>query len=94
MSDLTMRITRMAAVPAVCIRCGARLDLDQERYDECPSLGCLCENGPVEAKDALEALDTIMKLADPENDVGDRMTLTSCYEVAQDALKAKEKDHG
>lgn len=34
----------------------------------------------------VEALETIMKLADPENDVGDRMTLTSCFEVARDAL--------
>lgn len=86
-----MGLARMAAVPAVCIRCGAQLDFDQERYEACPSLGCLCEGGPVEAKDALEALETVMKLADPANNVGDRMTLTSCYEVARDALKAKDE---
>lgn len=33
-----------------------------------------------------EALDTVKKLANPDNEVGDRQTLTSCFEVARDAI--------
>jgi hypothetical protein len=38
-----------------------------------------------------EALDTIKTLADPEHEVGDRQTLTSCFEVARDAIRAALK---
>jgi hypothetical protein len=84
-----MRIERMAKVPAVCIRCGAELDRDDEYYERCPSLGCLCDEGPLEPEDVIEALETIKKLADPLNEVGDRQTLTSCYEVARDVLEGR-----
>lgn len=53
---LKMTIARMAHVPEVCIRCGANLALDEEEYEKCPSLGCQCSEGPLDAQTALDNL--------------------------------------
>jgi len=61
--------------------------IEQQYREEVREWRAACNKAERRAEKLAEALDTIMKLADPENDVGDRMTLTSCYEVARDALK-------
>ena len=70
---MKVTIARMACVPEVCIRCGANLALDEEEYEKCPSLGCLCKDGPLDAQTALDNLDfltwALREMVD--NEVGD-----------------------
>lgn len=71
-----------------CFRCGAELPEGHEEYTVAFQGFCSIACFELQRKD--DALKTIKNLADPCCEVGDRMTLSSCYEVARDALKPKQ----